>query len=165
MTTSKLKTSLLAVAAAGALGLVLAAAPAGAASDAYQDEDQYSNDSSYDDANDMSDASVANDEEIEVTAPRSRMRGEYGAPIRNVSMTREVRFDDLDLASRDGAEILRGRIRSTALMLCRQLDTMHPVAANDSPPCYQRALEDAMDQADQAIANARNMASNESEDE
>ena len=88
-------------------------------------------------------------------------QGELGAPIENVSLSREVRYDDLDLTTPDGIHELRARIRFTAAQECRQLDTMYPIAADDSPPCYRTAVEGAMEQADNAIAQAQHYADRE----
>ena len=138
---------------ASVIALGLAAAPAAfAASD-----DEYVEDEA------TADTTVVADDEIVVTAPRAR-RGEYGAPIRNVAMSRDVSFADLDLTTNDGARALEARIRSTARNLCRQLEVMHPVATDDSPPCYETAVDDAMIQATAAIADARDVASDESEE-
>jgi UrcA family protein len=102
-------------------------------------------------------------EEVIVTAPRPRFepRSEIGAPIENVSLSRDVRYDDLDLTTPEGARELRERIRFTAQQECRQLDTMYPIAADGSPPCYRTAVEDGMQQADEAIDRARNYADRE----
>lgn len=172
MLTSKLRTGLLAMVAASALGIALAAAPAIAANDDdYQAGDQYQNDQAESDADGAAvdtaanEDVAANDEEIEVTAPRARVRGELGAPLRDVSMSREVSFADLDLTTNDGARTLESRIRSTARNLCRQLDIMHPVKADNSPPCYQTAVNDAMAQAEDAIAQARDTGDENNNDE
>jgi UrcA family protein len=145
------------VMAATALALVLAAAPAGANEDpAYQDDQAYSSDEEYADEAPAEDSAYAvAEDEVLVTAPRRRLRGDHGAPIRDVAMSREVSFADLDLTTRDGAHALEARVRQTARNLCRQLDVMHPVKADDSPPCYETAVEGAMIQAEAAIADAR----------
>ena len=93
-------------------------------------------------------------ERIEVIAPRGQ-RSEIGAPIEYRSISREVRFDDLDLTTRGGAHELRARVRETARALCERLNVRYPVATSDSPPCFSTAVSDAMDQADEAIAQAR----------
>jgi len=93
-------------------------------------------------------------ERVEVIAPRGE-RSEIGAPIEYRSISREVRFDDLDLTTGRGAHILRARVRETARALCERLNVRYPVATSDSPPCYSTAVADAMDQADEAIAQAR----------
>ena len=58
--------------------------------------------------------------------------------------------------------MLRNRIRQTARTLCRQLNTMYPISADDvsttpgpHEQCYERAVGDAMEQADVAIEHER----------
>ncbi|MGA9796538.1 MAG: UrcA family protein [Rhizomicrobium sp.] len=92
----------------------------------------------------------------------SNERSDIGAPIENVALTRPVRFDDLDLSTAWGARRLRERVRYTAHELCRRLDTLYPVSAPADPSdrfgsadCYRNAMDDGMDQADQAIDQAR----------
>ena len=139
----------LALVGACAIGLAIAA-PAGAADYDENDQGAVQDDSrvsvSYD---------AATGDEVVVSAPRYRERGEYGAPIETVAMSRDVRFDDLDLTTDEGVRALQGRIRGTARALCRELEVMHPVAAPNNPPCYDAAVDDAMAQADQAIDAAR----------
>ena len=94
-------------------------------------------------------------DEVIVVGPRYRERSTNGRPIRTVEASKDVSFYDLDLRTRWGVEKLHSRIKSTARSLCNRLDTMHPVTASDSPPCYRNAVEDAMAQADDAIARAR----------
>ena len=94
-------------------------------------------------------------ETVEVTAPPYRTeRSEIGAPIEHVALSRAVRFDDLDLATRTGAHELRLRVRETARDLCGRLKIRYPLETADGPPCYRTALADAMDQVDAAIAQA-----------
>jgi len=101
-------------------------------------------------------------EEVEVLAPRYHARrSAIGAEIRDVSLSRGVRFDDLDLRTAWGARELRSRIRYTASTLCQKLEMRFPVTAEDSPPCFQTAVARAMDEADEAISNARRTALNE----
>lgn len=97
-------------------------------------------------------------EVVTVTAPRPHetRRSKIGAEIVNVSLSREVRFDDLDLRTASGARALRDRVRRTASALCRQLDDQYLVTDDDSVPCIRAAVDDAMHQADAAIAEARN---------
>jgi UrcA family protein len=80
-------------------------------------------------------------------------RPEIGAPIENLSLSREVRFDDLDLRTSGGAIALRDRVRQAALNLCQQLENQY-VAMDDSRPCYRTAYDDAMDQVDAAVQKA-----------
>jgi UrcA family protein len=82
-------------------------------------------------------------------------RSELGTPYKLVSLSKPVRIDDLDLRTRRGVRILRNRIRLTARLLCRDLDERYPVTADNSPPCYSNAMQDAMYRANLAIADAR----------
>ena len=95
------------------------------------------------------------DEEVEVIAPRYHPRSAIGAEIRDVALSREVRFDDLDLRTAWGARELRARVRYTASNLCMKLDVRYPVSADNSPPCYSTAVRNAMYEADEAISDAR----------
>jgi UrcA family protein len=99
------------------------------------------------------------DEQIEVIAPRYHPRSSTtGAPIRDVALSRDVRFDDLNLRTSWGARQLKARIRYAATDLCQKLNIRYPVSADNSPPCYQTAVHRAMYQADRAISDARNEA-------
>jgi UrcA family protein len=100
----------------------------------------------------------SSDEQIVVTAPRYHRRSEIGAPIRDVALSREVRFDDLDLRTASGAHALKVRIRSTANDLCQRLNILYPVSYGNNPPCFQTTVHRAMYQADRAISDARNEA-------
>lgn len=105
-------------------------------------------------------------ETVEVYGPPPpRERSAIGAPIENVSVSREVRYDDLDLRTEWGAHVLRARIVRTARAACRELDRRYPSsyypATSDSPPCVEWAVDRAMDQADAAINDARHYASRE----
>jgi UrcA family protein len=94
-------------------------------------------------------------EVVTVTAPRphERQRSTIGAPIINVSLSREVRFDDLDLRTAGGAHALRARVRDTARALCRQLDQQYLVTEDDGRSCVTAAEDDALAQADSAIGS------------
>jgi UrcA family protein len=98
-------------------------------------------------------------EEVIVQAPeyyRHQQRDSAtGAPIVDVAMSREVRFDDLDLRSGWGARALRTRVSATARRLCDRLNVRFPATTADSPDCFRTAYYDAMAQADEAIARAR----------
>ncbi len=129
-----MRISISALIAAGALTLVSGAASA----QGYQDTAYQPN------------------ENVEITVPHyGPQRSELGAPNVRVSLSRAVRYDDLDLRTRHGARVLRERIQLTARLLCRDLDERYPVTADDSPPCYKNAADDALYRADRAIADAR----------
>jgi len=95
----------------------------------------------------------SNGEEIQVIAPRHMERSSIGAPIENVSLSRPVRIDDLDLRTHWGVRTLRTHISTTAHALCRQMDAMY-VPVSDDPPCYQTAVRAAWRQARAAIDDA-----------
>lgn len=97
-------------------------------------------------------------EEVIVQAPeyyRQQRDSATGAPIVDVAMSREVRFDDLDLRSRWGVRELRTRVSATARQLCDRLNVRYPAATSDSPDCFRTAYNDAMAQAEEAIERAR----------
>jgi UrcA family protein len=95
-------------------------------------------------------------DEVIVQAPHhAREYSPIGAPIEDVSISRVVRYDDLDLRTHWGADELRSRVNQAASSACDEMDTMHPVATSDSPPCYSTAVRDGMEQARDAIDQAR----------
>lgn len=95
-------------------------------------------------------------ETVHVTVPRYHpQRSPLGAPYRLVSMSKGVYIGDLDLRTRRDVRVLRDRISYTARTLCHRLNAMYPVTAPNSPGCYTTAMDDAMYQADIAIARAR----------
>lgn len=117
----------------------------------------YRNDNGYNDHRQTVTYSADGTERVEVTAPpyHHATRSTIGAPIRDVSLSQPVRFNDLNLRSAWGARELRHRVRYTARKLCNQLDRRYPISTSDSPPCYRTALRNAMYQANTAIRDAR----------
>ena len=163
--TNRISCKLSLLAAASVFGLVLAAGPA-AAQDYYGSaDDDYAPPAgrAVPPPAPAYDQSVPA-EEVIVTAPRPRFeerRGELGGRVEDVSLSQDVRYDDLDLTTPEGAHELRDRIRYTAREECRRLDQMYPIASDDSPPCYRTAVDDGMQQADEAIGRARSYAERE----
>ena len=95
-------------------------------------------------------------EEVIVRAPyRGPSRAPNTAPIQDVSLSRDVRFDDLDLRSTWGQDTLRARVRQAAMSVCQDLQTRFPVQDDRGPPCFRTTYADAMAQADDAIRDAR----------
>jgi UrcA family protein len=95
-------------------------------------------------------------EVVTVEVPRHQERDSAtGAPIENIALSEPVRFDDLDLATEEGAHVLRDRIRRTASQLCRRLGENYVSSSSDGSHCYRDAVDEAMEQADGAIADAR----------
>ena len=101
------------------------------------------------------------DEQIEVIVPRHHARSPIGAEVRDVSLSRAVRVDDLDLRTFRGERILRARIYSTADELCRKIDMRYEGLVEDNPRCVRSAFENAMYRADGMIDNARASADTE----
>jgi len=102
-------------------------------------------------------------QQIVVTPPPHVIRRNFiGAPIVNVSLSRAVRTDDLDLRTGEGARVLRSRVVFMATMLCQRINALYPVTydgASDQWPrdhnCYRNALNNGMAQADSAVRAAR----------
>lgn len=160
-----------AVLTAGAFGLALVASAATAQD--YQDEDSaYSDeDSNYDDTanyddngNNDEDANYADDEEIVVSAPRFAPTDARGMGQR-VAMSREVSYSDLDLRTHHGARALRSRVRHAAHEICTELDAAYPGPGGEAQACYRDASRNAMNEADDIIADARGVAFNDEYDE
>jgi UrcA family protein len=147
----------LALLAAGAFGLALAGFPA-AAQD-YDDDAAYSdNDANYDED------TYTDDEAIVVTAPRLPPADARGLPQR-VSLSQEVSFGDLDLRTVSGARELRSRIRYTAHQICTELDASFPGPGGEAQACYRNTIRNAMNEADDVIADARGVAFNDQYEE
>lgn len=102
-------------------------------------------------------------EEVVVVAPPYRQEyGPTGAPIVTASLSRPVRFDDLDLRSRWGVRALHSRIQRTAQALCSRINAMYPASVDYTDGawpvdthCIRRATVEAMYQAGAAIRAAR----------
>ena len=102
-------------------------------------------------------------EQVIVTPPPHVIRRSFiGAPIIDVSLSKAVRTDDLDLRTGDGARVLRSRVLFTATTLCRRINALYPVTydgASDQWPrdhnCYRNAVNNGLAQADGAIRAAR----------
>jgi len=130
------KTSLI---AASALGLVLVASSASA-------QDYGNGDGAYNNGP---------TETIEVIAPRAPADSSSLAPTSATKLSVAVRYDDLDLTTRDGAHELRDRVRGAAHDVCETLEQRFPIAAVPQEPCYRSAVDAGLRRADNAISGAR----------
>ena len=98
-------------------------------------------------------------ETVVVTAPRIVQqtivmgRSPTGAPIEETTISRVVKFADLDLTKPQDQDTLRTRVRDTSRDLCAELDKLYPFGAKD-PDCVKKSADRAMVQVDQAIAEA-----------
>ncbi len=72
-------------------------------------------------------------------------RGRLGAPIVDVSASRNIRVDDLDLSTSEGVATLRSRVNRTARNLCRRLDILFPLETQNSARCFRNAVNQAME--------------------
>jgi UrcA family protein len=130
-TATKLKTYLGGAALVAAASLAICATPV--ISHAQGDYDQYAN------------SSLDETAGVTVYAPRYMDRdAASGAPIERVSTSRVVEYGDLDINTDWGSRILHRRIVRAAREACDQLDTQYPLTSQDSPPCVQTAVRNAM---------------------
>lgn len=93
-------------------------------------------------------------EVVIVTVPHhGPVRSSIGAPIQDLSLSANVRTDDLNLQSPDGWLELRSRVRQTARGLCAHLRFQHPIGTPDEFGCVRRAVDNASDQIDASLRN------------
>jgi UrcA family protein len=172
------------MAAAGALGLCLAASPAVAQDDEYADDPAYAeqsndaqmsdNDADDNDADDtaMDDEAMeetadadtgdtemaAAEEDVIVSAPS--IRTQPGGTLRPGKMLASARvsYSDLDLRTREGAHELRERVRETASEICDGLSAQYPADGGDYRTCYKEAVSNGLVRANAAIDDARSYA-------
>jgi UrcA family protein len=84
-----------------------------------------------------------------------------GQPMKKVELQYHVRYDDLDLASRDGVDALRKRVVKAALRGCADLGRNYG-SIGHSHSCSDAAIRSANAQVDRAVAQARSIAANKS---
>jgi UrcA family protein len=96
-------------------------------------------------------------ESLQVIAPHFRADSTpLNGPLEKMSLSRKVRYDDLNLLTRRGAHELEWRIWSTAQEVCGRLAEAYPVyESTTEKPCARTAYENAMVKAYGAISNAR----------
>jgi UrcA family protein len=96
------------------------------------------------------------EEQIQVTAPHYRAQSTpLNGPLEKISLSSNVRYDDLNLRTRSGARELRLRVRDEAQDVCMQLAENYAVREAPGTSCYKDALDDAMLRANTAIREAR----------
>jgi len=101
------------------------------------------------------------DENVQINVPRyqipqEKSGGTYGLH----SLSQQVRYDDLDLRTADGAYVLRARAKLTARLMCQELDWRYPLTTPDGQSCAKISVREATYAANQAIDRER-YASNE----
>ena len=67
-------------------------------------------------------------------------RGSSTIRTEEVSVTRCVAYEDLDLRAHAGAGELRWRVEETARLACRQLDELYPLEQPEAPACGKDAI-------------------------
>ena len=93
---------------------------------------------------------------VTVTAPHFRADStRVGGPLERVSLSGTVRYDDLNLQTREGARELRWRVQEQAQAICRNLAEAYQVYQMNGTSCYKDALDNALVKADEAIEAAR----------
>ena len=98
----------------------------------------------------------APNEDAYVTAPRFRAeQTPLNAPPGKVSLSTAIRYDDIDLRTRQGAHELRLRVRDAARDMCARLYDAYPFQQATGTSCYKTALQDALLHANEAIGDAR----------
>lgn len=92
---------------------------------------------------------------VETTRPATVVgRSLTGTPVEVTTVTRKVRYADLDLTTHTGAKELAKRVNDTAKIVCRQLDKIYPATVAEGPACIRKASRDGMVQASAAIDSA-----------
>jgi len=87
----------------------------------------------------------------------------YGGPprarISTITLSRQVSYGDLDLATGPGATILVERVRGAARDICRELDRRYPrsvyVPVTREEKCAKRATEDGMMQVNAILSGLK----------
>jgi len=106
------------------------------------------------------DQPVAYDEQVPVIGQRIHVEpgARFGDVPEKLSASSYVRYDDLDLTTRDGAAELRFRVREAARDICRGLIDAYPVHTIQGQNCYKDAADSGLVQANEAISQARHEA-------
>jgi UrcA family protein len=81
-------------------------------------------------------------------------RSPTGARIEEISLTRRIDITDLDLTQTVDVSELESRIDSAARDSCDKLAEMFPLSNPDTRTCVDRAVGEAMTQAQDAVAAA-----------
>jgi len=95
-------------------------------------------------------------ESVTVTAPHFRADSTpLNGTLERVSLSGVVRYDDLNLQTREGARELKWRVREEAQAVCRNLADAYRVYQMNGTSCYDTALDNALVKADEAIEDSR----------
>ena len=76
-------------------------------------------------------------------------------PLEKISLSGAVRYDDLNLATRQGARELRWRVRAEARDVCERLSEAYPVHPAPGTSCYKEAADNGLVRAVEAVETVR----------
>jgi UrcA family protein len=94
----------------------------------------------------------------DVTVQASRIekadfgRTSSGMPVLSLSVSHEVSYSDLDLATTEGVAELQSRIREAARHGCREIDLSYRFTQPNDWLCTRLATKEAMDQVRELVA-------------
>ena len=77
-----------------------------------------------------------------------------GTARQEISMTYRVGYEDLDLATPEGKQQLKARVRQAAEEACKDIDAQFPLAGPKGARCVDAAVDAAKPQIRQALAVA-----------
>ena len=104
---------------------------------------------------------LADEPQADVTVRASRQvhtsagTSESGLPLTRVSLSYQVAYGDLNLASAAGAATLEKRVNDAAVAACREVGRQAPGSTPDDAACSRQAAERAMATVHQLIAAAK----------
>ncbi len=95
--------------------------------------------------------------EVTVTAPSMKTMGRdaSGAPVRQATASARIRYSPIMLTTNSGRALVNDKVAEVARGLCRKLDTMSVVLADDEITCVQQAVNGAKVQIAAAIARQK----------
>jgi len=100
--------------------------------------------------------------EVVVEAPRAQVThsSANGIPTEVITIRHRVSYKDIDISNYSGAKVLEQRVKDAATEACKQIKTLYPneLVTMDEAACEKAAIDDAMVQANAAIAAARKAA-------
>jgi len=97
---------------------------------------------------------------VEAARPQVTHSTANGFPIDVITIRHRVSYKDIDISTNAGAEVLQQRIKDAAKEACKDIDKLYPnvFVSSGVAVCEKAAIDDAMVQANAAIANARKTA-------
>jgi UrcA family protein len=108
----------------------------------------------------LSDMAIAQPEDVSVAAPREIIRQQVGrsfttgGPIEDVTIIRQVAYNDLDLRKATDVDTLNARVEAAAREGCAELDRIFPFTATrrSRRECMRNAIDSTTAQIYAALA-------------